>query len=129
MPAYDLPFFRALAAIESGCNDHALGRAGEVSRYQILPSQWKRFWPLKPKYYTNPVIATEVSRRILSEMYCGQSTEALYTQWNTGRANQTNAASLRFRNILDREIEIIYEIRNHADNARAGRGVAPEKHR
>jgi len=30
----------ALGQIESGNNDHARGRAGEVSRYQILPAVW-----------------------------------------------------------------------------------------
>jgi hypothetical protein len=31
----------ALGQIESGNNDHARGRAGEVSRYQILPVVWR----------------------------------------------------------------------------------------
>lgn len=30
----------ALSMIESGDNDHAVGRNGEVSRYQILPALW-----------------------------------------------------------------------------------------
>jgi hypothetical protein len=30
----------ALSQIESGDNDAAIGRAGEVSRYQILPALW-----------------------------------------------------------------------------------------
>jgi len=33
----------ALAQIESGNNDHALGMAGEVSRYQIKPRVWHRY--------------------------------------------------------------------------------------
>ena len=33
----------ALAQIESGNNDHALGLAGEVSRYQIRPGVWHRY--------------------------------------------------------------------------------------
>jgi hypothetical protein len=33
----------ALAQIESGNNDHALGLAGEVSRYQIKPRVWHRY--------------------------------------------------------------------------------------
>jgi hypothetical protein len=35
----------ALAQIESGNNDHALGLAGEVSRYQIKPRVWHRYAP------------------------------------------------------------------------------------
>lgn len=33
----------ALAQIESGNNDHVLGLAGEVSRYQIKPRVWHRY--------------------------------------------------------------------------------------
>lgn len=35
----------ALAQIESGNNDHALGLAGEISRYQIKPRVWHRYAP------------------------------------------------------------------------------------
>ena len=35
----------ALAQLESGNNDHALGAAGEVSRYQIKPRVWHRYAP------------------------------------------------------------------------------------
>jgi len=38
-----LPLLEALSMIESGNNDRAIGRAGEVSRYQILPVVWKRY--------------------------------------------------------------------------------------
>lgn len=33
--------FEALSQIESGDNDKAIGQAGEVSRYQIMPSVWQ----------------------------------------------------------------------------------------
>ena len=33
----------ALSQIESGDNDKAIGRMGEVSRYQILPDVWSAF--------------------------------------------------------------------------------------
>jgi hypothetical protein len=33
----------ALSQIESGDNDQAVGRQGEVSRFQILPEVWRRF--------------------------------------------------------------------------------------
>jgi hypothetical protein len=35
-------WFRALATVESGGRDHAVGRSGEVSRYQITPANWRR---------------------------------------------------------------------------------------
>src|SRR5262245_27636363 len=33
----------AISMIESGNNDRAVGKAGEVSRYQIRPHVWKRY--------------------------------------------------------------------------------------
>ena len=36
----------ALSQIESGDNDRAIGRAGEISRYQIKPKIWRRYAPL-----------------------------------------------------------------------------------
>ena len=33
----------ALSQMESGDNDHALGAAGEVSRYQIRPDVWRQY--------------------------------------------------------------------------------------
>src|SRR5882724_10057844 len=38
--ALALDRWTALAMIESGGDDHAIGRAGEISRYQILPELW-----------------------------------------------------------------------------------------
>ena len=35
----------ALSQIESGDNDKAVGRMGEISRYQILPDVWAAFAP------------------------------------------------------------------------------------
>src|SRR5262249_2596715 len=40
----------ALAQIESGNNDHALGLAGEVSRYQIKPRVWHRYASAKANW-------------------------------------------------------------------------------
>ncbi|HTX22085.1 MAG TPA: hypothetical protein VMD27_09560 [Candidatus Aquilonibacter sp.] len=51
----------ALAMLESGRNDRSIGRAGEVSRYQIRPE----FWP-----GGNPVdsrVALANARRIMAE--------------------------------------------------------------
>lgn len=42
---YAMERWAALAQIESGNNDHALGAAGEVSRYQIKPRVWQRYAP------------------------------------------------------------------------------------
>jgi hypothetical protein len=37
----------ALSQIESGDNDRAVGRAGEISRYQIKPKVWSHYAPDK----------------------------------------------------------------------------------
>ncbi|HXG49204.1 MAG TPA: hypothetical protein VNO52_16390, partial [Methylomirabilota bacterium] len=41
--AVGFSLLEALSLIESGNNDRAIGRAGEVSRYQILPTVWRRY--------------------------------------------------------------------------------------
>ena len=55
----------ALAAIESGGNDHAVGRAGEVSRYQIKPIEWRRASSAPLSRATVSATALAVARRIL----------------------------------------------------------------
>ena len=41
-PSYfDTKLFFALGMIESGNNDRGIGRAGEVSRFQIHPAVWR----------------------------------------------------------------------------------------
>lgn len=45
--------------IESGNNDRAVGRAGEVSRYQIKPLVWKRYTELTA--YTDAGLSTWVA--------------------------------------------------------------------
>jgi hypothetical protein len=68
-----------LGMIETGCGspqtcraDRSVGRAGEVSRYQILPAVWRqhhrppagRSLPAQPSY-RNPVVAKGVAERIM----------------------------------------------------------------
>ena len=48
----------ALSAVESGHNDRALGKAQEVTRYQIKPEVWRRWHGRDP---TNPVEAWRVA--------------------------------------------------------------------
>jgi hypothetical protein len=44
--ALALDRWTALAMVESNSNDHAVGRAGEISRYQIRPELWPGGSPL-----------------------------------------------------------------------------------
>lgn len=54
----------ALAEVESNSNDNAIGRDGEVSRYQIMPVVWNQYGAgLNPR---NPEQSRLVAERILS---------------------------------------------------------------
>lgn len=57
----------AIATIESGNNDKAVGRLGEISRYQIRPTTWAAY--SKSKEYSNPVVAKEVALSFLKRIY------------------------------------------------------------
>jgi hypothetical protein len=53
--------FIALGMIESGNDDRGIGRAGEVSRYQIHPAVWKNY--SESRDYQNPESALQVARQ------------------------------------------------------------------
>lgn len=55
----------ALSAIESGGNDRAVGRAGEVSRYQVLPRVWRAYAPGKRP--EDPRVSGAVVMRIMRD--------------------------------------------------------------
>jgi hypothetical protein len=65
VPVHALSIRDALGQIESGNNDHATGKQGEVSRFQIKPSVWGRLTNLK--CYSNPDFAWEIAQHILTE--------------------------------------------------------------
>jgi hypothetical protein len=79
----------ALGAIETANNDRAIGKAGEVSRYQIMPSVWKRY--SGSSYYRNPEIARAVAQQHWSSLYNSFKKQAhrepndfdMYVLWNT----------------------------------------------
>lgn len=60
----------ALSIVESDCNDHAVGKLGEVSRYQIKPSLWKTYFPLSQA--TNPknaeIVATAIIKKLSTQL-------------------------------------------------------------
>lgn len=57
----------ALAELESGNRDGTTGRAGEVSRYQILPSVWRQYTGLPLDAAINPFTAANVVQRIMAD--------------------------------------------------------------
>jgi hypothetical protein len=79
----------ALGMIETGNEDGAVGRLGEVSRYQIMPSVWKHY--STSRNYRNPEVSAEVARLHWSTLYdyFKKQTEReptdfdMYVLWNT----------------------------------------------
>jgi len=80
----------AISMIESGNNDFAIGDAGEVSRYQILPQVWKRF--TNSRAYSNEAISSGVAARYLEVLETNFRARAgrepsdfdRYVLWNGG---------------------------------------------
>lgn len=79
----------ALGMIETGNDDHEIGGAGEVSRYQIMPSVWRQY-SSSPRYQ-DPKTSLEVAQRHWSALYAGFKQQAhreptdfdMYVLWNT----------------------------------------------
>lgn len=93
--------FQALSAIESGDDDNAVGRSGEVSRYQIMRSVWRQYGKdLNPR---NPAHAKSVALKILSDRSEAfalrhnrpPSNRELYGLWNAPAQTMRLAMSRR----------------------------------
>ena len=105
----------ALSQIESGDNDHAVGSAGEVSRYQIKPDLWRRYASTGADW-TNPTNALCVARQAMEErcaaferaMHRPPTDSEFYILWNApaqidrpGKAVLARAE--RFCNLIKRK--------------------------
>jgi hypothetical protein len=111
----------ALSQIESGDNDKAVGRLGEISRYQILPDVWSTFAPEKANW-ENPKDALAVAKKTMKKR-CADFEQnfhrvptdfEFYVLWNApaqverpGRVVSERAK--RFCNLLDRNKELVSE--------------------
>lgn len=79
----------ALGMIETANNDREVGRAGEVSRYQIMPSVWKRY--SRSRLYQNPQVSLQVAQQHWLWLYEDFKRRAkreptdfdMYVLWNT----------------------------------------------
>ena len=79
----------ALGMIETGNDDRGVGRAGEISRYQIHPAVWKAYCASRD--YQNPEVSLEVARQhwaTLSNYFKEKTTREptdfdMYVLWNT----------------------------------------------
>lgn len=91
-PMDELPHYKALGMIESGCNDYAVGLKGERSRYQFSKATWQEHSnrPFSFAYRTD--FATEAAkhysnrlRNIFSQdRHMFPTDEEFYVMWNWG---------------------------------------------
>lgn len=80
----------ALSMIESGDDDAAIGRAGEISRFQIMPSVWAHY--SGSRSFRDCRVARDVAARHLSELTTWFQNRAgrpasdfdVYVLWNAG---------------------------------------------
>ena len=79
----------ALGMIETGNDDREIGGAGEISRYQIMPSVWRHY--SDSLNYRNPQVSLTVAKRHWAVLYNNfkQQTHReptdfdMYVLWNT----------------------------------------------
>lgn len=65
--AWGMDRMAALSMLESGNNDAAIGRAGEVSRFQIKPVLWAKYGsPYSIAYRTDPQVARWAAEAIMT---------------------------------------------------------------
>jgi hypothetical protein len=90
MTASGLSKLEAISMIETGDNDRAVGRAGEVSRYQIRPEVWRQY--SDSFAYGNREIASTVAEKHMLYLETLFRTRTgreatdfdLYVLWNAG---------------------------------------------
>jgi hypothetical protein len=79
----------ALGMLETGNDDREIGGAGEVSRYQIMPSVWRRY--SASRNFGNPQVSLAVAQRHWATLYGAFKQQAgreptdfdMYVLWNT----------------------------------------------
>jgi hypothetical protein len=102
----------ALSLLETGNNDRAVGKMGEISRYQVLKSEWRTV--TASRNYSDPDLARQVTLKLLDQrverfksLYNRTPTDfEFYALWNapaqvlTGQVGRVVAErSRRFANL------------------------------
>ena len=112
MTSFGMDRLSALSSIETGSNDSAVGRAGEISRYQVLKAEWQSV--TSSTNYLDPNLARQVALKLIEQRmekftarYKRNPTDfEFYALWNapnqalTGRISTVVAErSQRFANL------------------------------
>lgn len=63
MISFGMDRLAALSMIETGNNDRMVGRAGEISRYQILKREWRSV--TNSTRYSDPAVAKAVTQKLV----------------------------------------------------------------
>ena len=118
--------WKALSMLESGDNDYAIGRCGEISRFQIRPSYWPGGNP------TDAVAALVVARSIMNdriqqfmETHGRQPTNfEFYVLWNAPAEVDHPVPCVaerarRFVNLVQRDEHPIQQASSFKHNSRA----------
>lgn len=88
MLGFGMDRLAALSMIETGNNDRMVGRAGEISRYQILKSEWRSV--TNSTRYADPTTARSVTGQLMARreqrfraLYRRHPTDfEIYALWN-----------------------------------------------
>ena len=114
MLSFGMDRLAALSMIETGNNDRMVGRAGEISRYQILKREWRSV--TSSTRYTDPETAKAVTLKLLDRRVQEFQTAynrpptnfEFYALWNApaqvleGRVSRTVAERCRrYANLCD----------------------------
>ena len=76
MMSFGMDRLAALSMIETGNNDRMVGRAGEISRYQILKREWRSV--TNSTRYTDPQVAKAVTLALIDRRV--QAFQATYNR-------------------------------------------------
>ena len=114
LPVMGMGRFDALAQVETGGRDKAVGLAGEVSRYQISPAVWRANSRLPIAWATNEEAALEVAvvvmakreRQFVKRKHCKPDAFEWALLWHCPNRKRYTAADLdyacRFCNLLSK---------------------------
>ena len=109
---------RCISPVESNDNDFVIGRMGEVSRYQILPLNWRAMTDEPISRASDPKISKEVARRWLDGIIYDLQTDRLEVtpenivwMWHRGRSGVINKSfmSKASRDHVQRVLNLYYE--------------------